>query len=305
MPPRRRTPPPVPIDVDAVRRKLDEGKIVRVAISKSAQFPDGGTGRVRRVGDPAVDGEEFIQVELSLNGTRDVLPFTPADLTPATRATRSAADPNPPQRSKPTGRTETSGGSRSVAADRSAPRSSRPTEPTSAGHGIDTWSRPDPDSATADTRRSSDSLGSAMAEPSGAAAISAGTASAALTGHPASSASPTGPSVARGRSNRGGKTGNKKSPAVTITIATTDSEPPQWKIEARVGVRVVLRSGTVSPARVWELVQQLDDRTLTSTVGGILDEQRRSAQARVDALAAELARVRAELDALPGGTPAL
>ena len=178
---------------------------------------------------------------------------------------------------------------------------SRP-RPDTASH---TRSRPDPDSATAETRRSSDSLGSAMAEPSGAAAISAGTASAALTGHPASSASPTGPSVARGRSNRGGKTGNKKSPAVTIMIATTDSEPPQWKIEARVGVRVVLRSGTVSPARVWELVQQLDDETLTRTVGGVLDEQRRSAQARVDALAAELARVRAELDALPDGTPSL
>ena len=85
MPPRRRAPTPIPIDVEAVRRKLAEGKIVRVGISRSAQFPEGGTGRVRRVGDPAVDGEEFIQVELTLNGTKDTLPFTPADLTPATR----------------------------------------------------------------------------------------------------------------------------------------------------------------------------------------------------------------------------
>src|ERR1700712_238981 len=85
MPPRRRAPAPIPADIEGVRRKLAEGKIVRVGISKSAQFPDGGTGRVRHVGDPAVDGEEFVQVELSLNGTRDILPFTPADLTPATR----------------------------------------------------------------------------------------------------------------------------------------------------------------------------------------------------------------------------
>ena len=305
MPPRRRTPPPIPIDVEAVRRKLDEGKIVRVAISKSAQFPEGGTGRVRRVGDPTIDGEEFIQVELSLNGTRDVLPFTPADLSPATRATRAKAEPNPPQRSRPIGRSDAVGGSRSVAADRPAVPLSRPTGPDSGGRGVGApTSGPGsagPGSAAAEPGGSGDPLGSVMAGPPRAEVISAGTASAAPTGQPASSASPTGPPVARGKGNRGGKTGGKKSPAVTITIATTDSEPPQWKIEARVGVRVVLRSGTVSPARVWELVQQLDDETLTRTVGGVLDDQRRAAQARADALAAELAQVRAELEALPGG----
>src|SRR6476469_5430266 len=99
MPPRRRTPIPTPIDVDAVRRKLAEGKIVRVGISRSAQFPDGGIGRVRRVGDPTVDGEEYVQVELTLNGTKDTLPFTPADLTPATRATTPAAAPEAGPRS--------------------------------------------------------------------------------------------------------------------------------------------------------------------------------------------------------------
>ena len=77
MPPRRRAPTPNPLDVEAVRRKLADGKIVRVGISRSAHFPDGGVGRVRRVGDPAVDGEEYIQVELSLGGTKDTLPFTP------------------------------------------------------------------------------------------------------------------------------------------------------------------------------------------------------------------------------------
>ena len=94
MPPRRRTAAPIPVDVDELRRKLADGKIVRVGLSRSAQFPDGGTGRVRHIGDPSVDGEEFIQVEVSLNGTRDVLPFTPGDLTPATR-TAPAAAPSP------------------------------------------------------------------------------------------------------------------------------------------------------------------------------------------------------------------
>ena len=85
MPPRRRALASNPIDVEVVRRKLAEGKIVRVGIAGSAQFPEGGTGRVRQVGDPEIDGEEFVQVEVTLNGTRDVLPFTPGDLTPATR----------------------------------------------------------------------------------------------------------------------------------------------------------------------------------------------------------------------------
>src|SRR6476620_6645298 len=95
MPPRRRAAPVTPIDLEEVRRKLGEGKIVRVGISNSAQFPEGGTGRVRQIGDPAVDGEEFIQVEVNLNGTKDVLHFTPADLTPATRTKTLAAAPSP------------------------------------------------------------------------------------------------------------------------------------------------------------------------------------------------------------------
>jgi hypothetical protein len=90
MPPRRRAAAgPVPLDVDALRSALAAGRIVRVGISRSAQFPEGAIGRVKGMGYPATDGEEFIQVEVNLNGTRDVLPFTPADLTPATRSQRS------------------------------------------------------------------------------------------------------------------------------------------------------------------------------------------------------------------------
>src|SRR5664279_5981385 len=97
MPPRRPAVGPVPIDVDALRSALAAGKIVRVGISRSAQFPEGAIGRVKAMGYPATDGEEFIQVEVNLNGTRDVLPFTAADLTPATRSRRSTVvGPSPP-----------------------------------------------------------------------------------------------------------------------------------------------------------------------------------------------------------------
>ena len=86
---------------------------------------------------------------------------------------------------------------------------------------------------------------------------------------------------------------------MTISISTSDSEPPQWRIEARVGARVAVKSTPVQAARVWELVTQLDNELLTTTVGAILEEHRRTTQARADTLAAQLEVVRAELDSLP------
>lgn len=267
MPPRRRAPVPITLDVEAVRRKLADGKIVRVGISKSAQFPEGGTGRVRHVGDPAVDGDEFVKVELSLNGTRDILPFTPADLTPATRARPDTdpAAPQPPARARATRTTVSSASTAQTIPllEIPSPRPGRSSTPT--GTSPSPASPPPADPPPAEPARTTSSAG----------------ATSAVTNRtkPARSA--------------------RRSPPVSITIATTDPEPTQWRIEARVGARVVLRHGSVSPARVWDLVRQLDEPTLSTAVGGILDEQRKATQARADVLAAELAQVRAELAALP------
>lgn len=271
MPPRRRAAA-APLDVELTRQKLAEGKIVRVGISRSAQFPDGTVGRVRSVGDPAVDGEEFIQVELSLGGTRDVLPFTPADLTPATRG-RPPADAAPP--TGPAGSTSR----RTIPA--SPVRLPAPPGPA-VGAGPAGPVGPTPD-------------GSASSGP----LVTAGPVSPAGS-RPPPSAHPTGSSVRPPA--KGPRTG-KRPPAVVITIASTDSEPQAWRIEAKVGTRVALRAGAVTPARVWELVQLLENETLTKAVGAILTEQRSAAQARAATLAAELAAVRAELDALPNADP--
>jgi hypothetical protein len=94
----------------------------------------------------------------------------------------------------------------------------------------------------------------------------------------------------------------RRGPSVAISIGTTDTDPPQWRLEAKVGAKVVVRNGSVPPARVWELVGMLGDETLSRAVGTVLDEQRQAAQSRADALAAELAAVRAELAELPGPT---
>ncbi len=89
MPPRRPARP-TPPDVDTLRAAVDRGQIVRVGIAPSGQFPDGVTGRVRRIGDPAVDGDEFIFVEVPLGGAKDVLPFAATDLIASPRRPSSA-----------------------------------------------------------------------------------------------------------------------------------------------------------------------------------------------------------------------
>ncbi len=265
MPPRRRASGPPPIDVEAIRSKLAEGKIVRVGITRSAQFPEGGTGRVRSVGDPEVDGDEYVRVELSLNGTRDILPFTPADLTPAVRGRPPAQFPVTSVRPTP-GRPAPDTAPRPTGVD----RDDRP------GSGVERPPSPQPAVS-----------GSA---PRPAAAVESHHAPAAPVQEKSSGQTTPKPKPAKAA---------RRTPPVSITVATTASEPVQWRIEARLGTSIAVRSAVVSPARVWEFVRLLDNEALSQAVGSILDEQRSAAQARADALAAELAQVRAELEALP------
>lgn len=273
MPPRRRTAVP-PIDVEDLRSRLAQGKIVRVAIAQSAQFPPGSIGRVRRIGDPEVEGEEFIHVELIVNGAKDLLPFAPGDLTPPARGAAVARPGRPVRSARP-------GGSDVPASSAVTPGPvptaehatvTRPIEPPLA-EGVSSAALNGAPAATADS--------GPTAEPSSALGPEMGQA-------------PPRPRVARAKPAT-----KRRGPAVAISVGTTDSDPPQWRLEARIGSKVVVRNGSVSPARVWELVGMLDDEALSRAVGAVLDEQRRAAQSRADALAAELARVQAELAELP------
>lgn len=313
MPPRRRTPPP--IDVDDLRSRLDQGKIVRVAIAHSAQFPEGTVGRVRSLGDPAVDGDEFIHVELSVNGTKDLLPFAPADLTVPTRA--SAV------RNGTTGGAKAAESGASAAAPNGSPGASRngaahpaavaappgeplvaPAAPAPAGLG-----------AAAVARAGSNGSGSNGAGSNRAVANGShggGPAPAVdriFFGGPAqppAAETAARPTAARPARSAGKGTprqaAKRRGPAVAITIGTSDTDPPQWRLEAKVGAKVVVRHGSVAPTRVWELVGLLGDETLSRAVGTVLDEQRQAARSRADALAAELAAVQAELAELPEPT---
>ncbi|MTD13146.1 hypothetical protein GIS00_04195 [Nakamurella sp. YIM 132087] len=129
MPARRAQP--VPLDVEELRRRLDDGKTVRVGVSPSAQFPAGAVGRVRRIGDPASDGDEFVMVEVGSGATKDVLPFAPSDLS----APPARGVPTAPDSAAGSGATTTSAGD-AEPARRPLPRSTA-TAPAPAPTAVD------------------------------------------------------------------------------------------------------------------------------------------------------------------------
>ncbi len=238
MPPRRPTRP-APPDPETLRADLARGKIVRVGIAPSDQFPDGVTGRVRRIGDPAIDGDEFLYVEVLLGGAKDVLPFAPKDLIGAPSRRKTAAPKPEPEPE--------------LLQLKKSPTTGRPT---------------------------ARSLRSAPAAPAKDAP---------------DEAAPTAPATGR-RASAAGK--GRRAP-VAITISTDGDESAAWRIEARVGTRVAVRPTVVPPSRVWEIVQSLGEPKLTLLVQTLLEDHRRSTQARADALAAQLSMLQAELSLFP------
>ena len=86
MPPARPAHPALTdAEVADLRAQLDRGSTPRVRLR------GGGTGAVVSVGDPEADGPEYIRVKVTLNGTRDTLPYAPEDLASAARGAMAAA----------------------------------------------------------------------------------------------------------------------------------------------------------------------------------------------------------------------
>lgn len=97
--------------VEELRARITEGKRPRVRFS-GPQFPDGAAGTVVRIGDPAVDGTDYITVRVTVNGLADELAFAPAELElpgsrSAKKATRSAPEAARPTKAKANRRTPT------------------------------------------------------------------------------------------------------------------------------------------------------------------------------------------------------
>lgn len=261
MPPRRRKTIAPPLDVDALRTALAAGKLVRVGIVPSGQFPDGASGRVRRIGDPAVDGPEYLAVEVGSGSAKDVLPFAPSDLKPFSRSKIADVPEAPKPKPKP-----------------------KPTPSPSPGPAAKPTPAAKP--STPISSRSDD-----MPKPP---RIASRTDSPAPAPQQPALQKPSVPSVSPApRSARG-----KRAP-ITITVSHDGSEGASWMVEARIGARVAVRPRPVPPSGVAEIARGLNDEKLTAVVEGHLAEHRRTVQARAEVLAAELAAVRAELDSYP------
>ncbi|AZI58446.1 hypothetical protein EH165_10150 [Nakamurella antarctica] len=334
MPPRSRIAF-APLDLDAARRALADGKNVRVGIVPMGLFPSGGSGRLRAIGDPATEGEEFLHVEVTLAGSKDVIPFAPGDLTPIKRG---QAEPEPVRSAKPAtpvraARTaiapRAASALRSVSAVAAPPTLAAvpalplmpivPAQPLSGS-----TSRPSlnavPDQKLATPARlhaagaltaTSDPAAPKSAAPHSTAPKSAAPHSTAPKSAAPKSVSPTtgvaaATEVATGspgtepRSNQPAKKNSRgKRLPVIITLSTTGVENTAWQIEARQGTKIVVRAATVAPTRAAELVATLNNESLTDYVAGVLAEHRKHVQERADHLAAALAIAQAELDQYP------
>ena len=259
------------LDIAALRAGLDAGRLVRVSIVPSGSFPDGATGRVRSIGNPETDGDEYLQIEIGSGRNRDVLPFAPGDLAPYRRSGLPAPSVAP---------------------------------------GMDKTDRPRRPAVQARTRPSDRGLRPAVrtGRPSGEPALLPGRSDAGETEpvelfpplEPVKPLTPRVPGDLTGADAPVKRTSGRakgKRPAVTITVST-DGEAG-WRLEARVGSRVVIRAAPVSPARVAEIARELDEPRLVEVVDGLLAEHRKAVQVRADQLAAELAEVQAELELFP------
>ncbi len=293
-----------PLDLESARAALAADKLVRVGIVPTGYFPDGGSGRLRAVGDPAVDGEEFIKVEVNIGGAKDVIPFAPSDLTPIKRGQASPEPisvPKPPTRT----RTRTAVTANSVRPPDLARPVSRPVgSPASGLSNVESL-----DARRAETR-------SMASSPSSVASVSTSAPPPALstieppvrgTGKTLKAAesgkaidsdvtkADPGGSVPAVKPVTKKPTQRGKRAPVAITISTTGVENTGWQVEARLGAKVVVKASQVSPARAAQLVAALDNAPLTDFVAEVLAEHRAQAQAKADRLAQELAAVQAEL----------
>jgi hypothetical protein len=140
MPPRRKKPSGLTEDdVARLRSQLDEGRRPRVALS-GPQFETGASGSVVRIGDPAVEGADFLTVRVKVNGVTDELAFAPAELSicRGTRPAPAGAGPAPargrPAQPRTAAARQTASVSGSLAANPAADQDpSRATQPSPVG----------------------------------------------------------------------------------------------------------------------------------------------------------------------------
>lgn len=241
-----------------LQEQLANGGRPRVALS-GPQFPDGSSGTVTRVGDPDLDGSDYITVRVKVNGISDELAFAPTELSIGRPAPRGAGR----RASKP--------------ALRSAIVNSR----SAIVNGAAT-----PDQAVTATRGAATVPITASATPNLIDAVAAVPKRA--VPKPAAPKPVTAP--AAGQPSRRRKAGAP--PKVSFTVTSSGAT---WTFSGTRGAKGVAKNVGVSPGVVTAIADLLDYPGLVEAVAEINETAWAEARSRADQLRAELSELEAVL----------
>lgn len=241
--------------VEKLRGDHAAGRRPKVRLS-GAQFGDDVTGTVVAIGDPAVDGDDYVTVRVKAQGVTDDLRFAPAELTLPGRTGRAgAASPASPARAR-----------RTAAA------------------------RPAPDGAV---REPAAPAAEPAAEPEWTPAPPPAAAKPAPTSPAAAKPAAVKPAAAKpGSAKPAGRRGAGPLPKVDLTITSSGAS---WSVTARRGARVVVKNAPVQPGVVTAVAALLDHPAVTEAVAAVNEAALREAEERAAALRAELAELEAVL----------
>ncbi|WP_375484078.1 hypothetical protein [uncultured Jatrophihabitans sp.] len=262
-----------------LRDDVAAGKSPRVRIAGS-QF---GVGAVRKVGDPAADGNDYVTVRVKVDGVTDDLRFAPRELSrgknaPAKRPTRTSPAKRAPRESPEPLRADAARAGRRAA----TPATRTTVDPARETRPVRTRRKPASSSAAAESAAESAAASAAVsAAAESAACDSAGPASAAR--RPAAATTPP---------RRGGRKATSGAP-VTITLKSTGTS---WTVSAQRGAKSVARNVAVNPGVVSAVAGLLQVSSLEEAVAAVNDTARVEAEVRAEELRAELTRIQAVLD---------
>jgi hypothetical protein len=251
--------------IDDLRRDVDAGKRRKVfLLTDSAGLPAGGTGDVTRVGQPEVDGSDFIGVRIG----GDDLFFSPGELGLGAGRGKAKAAAKAPA-TAPVGPTVSDAAAATAYAKATAERAAKAAPSKTA---------PAKTAAKAPAKAARD----AASAPAGTAKAPAGTTAAASP--------PAAKKTAPAKAARGRK--SPRLPAIALTIRSTDAG---WTVEAQRGGKAALKATPVRAGTVQEIVDALDETVVTTMVREVLDARRAVAESEAVELREALARAEAVL----------
>ncbi|WP_353648734.1 hypothetical protein ABLG96_18215 [Nakamurella sp. A5-74] len=245
--------------VGGLRSALEQNKRPKVTVA-GQQFGGETTGQVVTVGEPEIEGPEFIQVRVRLDGLTDVLRFAPREL-------------RLPQRGRAAALASTAGAGAPVAGR--APRRAATPKPRAA--------------ATAG------GVAAAPTPPTPAGATQSATASTAVTTSAESTKSqPVARSAVAPKSAARPRKAAVRPPTVTITMSSSGTD---WTVTANRGGKSVLKAAAIAPGVVAAAVELFGEPTVSAAVDEVNGAALSLAQQRAEELRAELAAVESLLAA--------